>query len=198
MDRNENRLRVDVPIEELFETTKGVSSVVDLVERFYKPVPCCQHIEVSINAETPIEEDFWQTVNVVNYPQDIPLGLPENTIWHYVSVCYLNGIVNYVKPLKALFHWDSTKDTKDYAVTFVKHISMTSHTNYLCTDVTLIGETTNDYWIFMSNQDVSDCSIGRFSKELTSLEEVIEAAHELAPEGYTTETLPLPTGWITF
>lgn len=23
MDRNENRLRVDVPIEELFETTKG-------------------------------------------------------------------------------------------------------------------------------------------------------------------------------
>ncbi len=73
------------------------------------------------------------------------------------------------------------------------------HTNYRHLDVNLVGETTNDYWIFASNQDVSDCCVGRISKETVSISEVTELAQKWwAPEGCTTETLPIPTGWITF
>ncbi len=48
--------------------------------------------------------NFCETVKVVNNPQEIPLGISENTIWHYLDVVYLNGLINHIKPLKVLFH----------------------------------------------------------------------------------------------
>lgn len=141
--------------------------------------------------------NFWETVKVVNNPQEIPLGISENTIWHYLDVVYLNGLINHIKPLKVLFHWDSKKDTKNYALSFIEQISKTKNTNYLGTNITIIGETQNDFWLFIS-QDLDDCSIGRFSKNLTSLDEIIEASSIFVKPNFITEALPLPKGWITF
>jgi hypothetical protein len=142
------------------------------------------------------EVHLREHLHIVDYPQDIPLGIPPDTIWQYISVCYLNGIVNYVKPLHVFLHWDSTEGRP---TELINEVINSFHTNYCHLDVNLVGETTNDYWIFASNQDVSDCCVGRISKETASIDEVTELAQKWrAPEGYTTETLPLPTGWITF
>lgn len=203
-NNDDTKLKIEVTVEELLEATKRVGSVVDFlrinntIEVTYNPEKSSEEIFVDfLTTNYPLQDEtLKEHLHIVNYPQDIPLGIPTDTIWQYISVCYLNGIVNYVKPLQVLIHWDYTEGRP---VELIDDVVNSFHTDYSHLDVNLLGETTDDYWIFCSNQDVSDCCVGRISKETSSIDEFIELAQKWwAPDGYNTEALPLPTGWITF
>lgn len=103
----------------------------------------------------------------IEYPQDVALEpLPINTLWSYISSTFLNGFINYVKPIK-VFVLDRYKDDKTEEI---KNLKPQPHTNlhHFGDDVIILAEIENHeggvkmYMLFWFDCDVSDCRIGRF------------------------------------
>ena len=85
---------------------------------------------------------------------------------NYISSTFLNGWINYVNPISAFVvhrYHELEKSIDDW------------HNNYSChTDLGQFGDDVillcksdnkNDFWYFWFDNDVSDCSIGRFTND---------------------------------
>jgi hypothetical protein len=157
----------------------------------------------------------------VEYPSEIAFNiLPMNTWWNKVSSTFVNGFINYVKPIKA-YVLDRYEADKTEAI---KNIKDEFHTDLSCfyDDVILLAkiesddETLNRFMLFWFDMDVSDCGIGRFEttdNDQQVLESLTNWLDELKKDNagktfnpnYDNGVLnyhPLPlsflTGWISF
>lgn len=115
-----------------------------------------------------------------DYPQDVAeRGVPENTLYSYISSTFLDGVINYVKPIKAVMieRYDNNDNTEVVAEFNKEHHSKLAA---LPDDVLIAAQTKNDYWFFWYDKDCSDCFIGRFNKGVCSEEEFIGHLNTLA------------------
>lgn len=153
-------------------------------------------------------------------------GVPIGTRYQYVSSTFLNGLVNYVDNIKAAFvsfeyctdytdknGWHSHEEKYGE---IIRHLDIMTDNRYnqwyhtrlgdIGGCVLLIGELEDSWVIFEYDMDVSDCSIGRVSKEKYTYDDVLEYAlynlkyrhdYEECVIGRYAE-LPTPKGWISF
>lgn len=101
------------------------------------------------------------------------------TYYNYVSNTLLNGVINYVKPIKVYLMDRYTEDLlKRHNAIRRFNTDPEFHTNLGAfeDDIILLAyeEESGFYWFFWFDYDCSDCSIGRFTTE-DSKEEVIES-----------------------
>ena len=161
--------------------------------------------------------------------------LPVGTLYNYVSSTFLNGFVNIAgKPIAAFgiflyndvdgqsqmpvqyrepansFIWQRTSEqmTRREVFELVTQPGRVVHTDLGmidCNVMILMRSGDNVYWSFDYDQDVSDCSIGRFKSDLSE-EELIKIfrnrAEGLAESHQVREVFEIPlsffTGWIKF
>lgn len=101
-------------------------------------------------------------------------GLPECTLYSYVSSTFLNGFINYVDIIKAFVverycnEWDEVipQQVKEF------HQSYHSSLRKIHDDKWILAQGDRDYWLFIFDEDVSDCSIGRIDKSKVSLAQI--------------------------
>lgn len=127
----------------------------------------------------------------IQYPSMVAENiLPMNEHWAYISTTFLNGFINYVKPIKAFVltrytawesnlehevslrdpvsgNWEKHAGTKDEIYRLFIQPGRNSHTNLhsLEDDVLILAKTDGDspcYFFFWFDCDVSDGCIGRF------------------------------------
>jgi hypothetical protein len=100
--------------------------------------------------------------DVIEYPDDIALEpIPMNILWSYISSTFLNGFINYVKPLKIYVLDRYSPDKTDE----INNLKSQVHTDLgqFGDDIIMLCEIEpNKYMFFWFDMDVSDCSIGRF------------------------------------
>lgn len=101
------------------------------------------------------------------------------TYYNYVSNTLLNGVINYVKPIKVYLMDRYTEDLlKRHNAIRRFNTDPEFHTNLGAfeDDIILLAyeEESEFYWFFWFDCDCSDCSIGRFTTE-DSKEEVVES-----------------------
>ena len=131
---------------------------------------------------------FAESVDYPSFSEDI---LPYATMYCYVASSFLNGLVNYSKPIKAFVlgrytRWDEVVDhelsiqdppgsfkwtkktfaTKDdlYGQLIIKDQGFHVKLDNDFQDDVLMLSVDDDgvYWFFWYDQDCSDCCIGRF------------------------------------
>lgn len=135
--------------------------------------------------------------NQVDYPDSEQLlgGVPQNTLYQYVSSTYLNGLINYASPSVAILLNGTAEDV-------AKLESQPYHSNYSNHDVVVLGQTSDSVYYFRSNQDVSDCSIGRIDKAANNvtLEDVLELVipHLNTRFDSCVVLQNKPRGWVSF
>lgn len=151
----------------------------------------------------PHVDDFWDLFEFdEDYPKEVAeRGVPENTLYCYISSTFLGGFINYVEPIKAVMIKRYRESDYDHAKE-AENISSAVNTNIalLQDDVLVAAQTENDYWFFWFDNDVSDCVIGRFSKSKCSESEYIEKFDKVAKEHkwFDGESWDISlTGWIT-
>lgn len=154
-------------------------------------------------------------------------GLPTGNFVHYVSSTYLNGIVNYTTPVLCYLtqRYRPSEELNDQVVQEkLKELKTTPHTNLgiFGDDVWMIGKidlermkylydedyykeygSENEYVFFWFDQDVSDCSVGRFktSDSLQTIKE--ELLKDLSEKDrYIKNFWEVPVdfiqGWVSF
>lgn len=155
--------------------------------------------------------------NIIDYPEDIAENtLPYGTLYQYVSYTFLNGFLNYVKPV-SIFVLDrylneesvqwSDDDKEDFKTkkNIIKQILNNEYDSYhtkldvFRDDIILLTEISdNKYMYFRFDMDVSDCSIGRF--ETTDDIEIINNAIIKSLENitYTKLSTSFLKGWLSF
>lgn len=131
----------------------------------------------------------------IEYPNEITLNImPFGELWSYISSTFLNGFVNYSKPIacyvvdrytspnekigdrnftvcnKGEFgKWHKWEGTKIELIEAIKaNQKQMGHTKLDCfgDDVILLGEISDGKYIFFwFDMDVSDCCIGRFETD---------------------------------
>lgn len=139
------------------------------------------------------KNEIWDYFNEnIDYPSDVALNpIPYGTVWNYISSTFLNGFVNYVKPIACFvldryaednelvgernftvcnkgefgkWHkWEGTK--KELIESIVNETKEMGHTKLDCfgDDIVILAEIETDkYMFFWYDMDCSDCSIGRF------------------------------------
>lgn len=99
--------------------------------------------------------------------------------YNYVSNTLLNGVINYVKPIKVYLMDRYTENLlKRHNAIRRFNTDPEFHTNLGAfeDDIILLAyeEESGFYWVFWFDCDSSDCSIGRFTTE-DSKEEVVES-----------------------
>ena len=111
----------------------------------------------------------------IEYPEEIAeKGVPNNTIYTYVSTSFLNGYINYVEPMFAIMIERYVDLDTPKVRGFLELQKWAPHTTYDSSpdDVWVIAETENCWWLFWSDRDVSDCCIGRLDKSKLPKEEL--------------------------
>jgi hypothetical protein len=161
--------------------------------------------------------NFWEIFeDSEDYPNDIvDRGVPQDTLYSYVSSTFLNGFVNYVKDPKAYlierygkFNEDKTLHTRDDGdetdlEKYSAKLKNDFHRNYSTApdDIVILAHTAKSYWFFYSDRDCSDCCIGRISRnKFVDYEHYIALFKEtfkLYEKPVNFIELPKPTGWIT-
>lgn len=110
----------------------------------------------------------------VEYPDIAEELLPHGTMYAYISSTFVNGFLNYSKPVKAfLMHrYEQDPEVNQEAAKKLGgyHTSLS-----LGDDVLMLSKSdkSNEYWYFWLDNDVSDCCIGRFVTE-DSEEEIVK------------------------
>jgi hypothetical protein len=162
------------------------------------------------------------------YPKNIAeRGVPENTLFEYVSHTFLNGFINHVTPffvcvIERYRRWSFKEKINDpehrlypFSLYEWKAYAKDCDTNYsrIDDDVLLLAESDNSLWFFWNDKDCSDCEIGRIDKNSISKEKMKDLLidfieqHDSSDrsdnydcEGITGRwmRLPLPSGWIKF
>ena len=153
----------------------------------------------------------------IDYPTSSQLldELTCGTMYNYVSSTFLNGLINYVTPLKIylLERYETFNQDKFDKIIANKQY----HTKLDCfrDDVMLLGETDGYYWVFWFDMDCSDCSIGRASKLAYTKEEMLICFEEYVKShiesnerpkdkdvecitGYHEIPLDFLMGWLSF
>lgn len=137
------------------------------------------------------KKSIWDYFEIQeDYPQEVVHNiLPYGTIWCYISNTFLNGLVNYAKPIKCYIlerHSDNNKQvrissispklkysgTKNELINKINSFELKFHEASLRIfndDVIILSEiptTLNDdinrYIFFWFDYEVSDCCIGKF------------------------------------
>lgn len=124
--------------------------------------------------------DQIEDVNHHMYPGDLIQlhgGIPENTIYEYVSVEFLNGLVNYgrnhVAFLLARYGIDESVSlnppdymevTEENYQRYANMVTRGDHWKLDGDDWLVFYETTSSYMFMWYDRDVSDCFIERYSK----------------------------------
>jgi len=135
-------------------------------------------------------------------------GIPENTVYSYVSSTYVNGFVNYINP----FYFVLVKrysDDKEWekCIESISSIEKEYHLRLskFGDDILLLGETENNWWYIWYDNDVSDCCIGKFEKSKISKDDLIECFIEwIKSNDYISDYYVLSNklgkhnGWLTF
>jgi hypothetical protein len=145
--------------------------------------------------------------NSYEYPDNLAeTGVPNHTLFEYVSNTYLNGLINYVDPFFVCVI-SRYKDWSKEKIDFKKWDKIASeyHTDYSGIiqddDIILLAESDNSYWYFYADGDVSDCEIGRIAKNKISKKKLkkmlIDFINNDSDLGSYYE-LPLPKGWVSF
>lgn len=151
-----------------------------------------------VKMTNPKQKSFYDLFEEnVEYPQNIAeTGVPNNTLFEFVSNTYLNGIVNYTNVFYAVMVDRYEKTSSERKQEIYEALQDMVHTNYSYADddVVLLAETENCFWIFYYDGDVSDCEIGRVDKSLVSKEEFKQLYLASLHETYF--ELPLPRGWV--
>jgi hypothetical protein len=142
-------------------------------------------------------------------------GLPQNTLYCYVSSTFLDGLINYVKPFKAfMIHRYVELPKEKYMDIFLEALKDQAHTNYsnafvvvrkkieikhFSEEITVLAEGGGSYWCFNYDPDVSDCLIARCSTKLVTKEEFGSQflAYIKDRELEATE-IPIPYGWVSY
>lgn len=146
----------------------------------------------------------------IEYPSEVVHNpLPYGTVWSYISSTFLNGFVNYVKPISCFVldrytaddeeigdrnltvcnkgefgKWHKWNGTKRELITAIcSGDKEMCHTDMSCfgDDITILAEVETDiedgkgrYMFFWFDNDVSDCSIGKFKTD-DSKEQVVQS-----------------------
>lgn len=149
--------------------------------------------------------NMWSLFDeAIEFPQNIAeKGVPENTLYEYVSSSLLNGYINHVNPIMAVMvaRYGDENEIASYDAN-VKEFSAEPHCDLslLRDDVLIAAESDNFYWFFWYDKDCSDCLIGRFSKAKCSKFDFIKSFEAMISDNECfkeekTWKLNL-TGWI--
>lgn len=99
------------------------------------------------------------------YPNEKLLlnGLKTNQLFEYVSNTYLNGFINYTKPVwGAIIKRYRENEGYDYEGAANKLLNQYhSELDKIEDDVLIVATGADDSWFFWFDRDVSDCMIGR-------------------------------------
>ena len=155
-------------------------------------------------------------IDVYEYPNDEQFfELKQNTEYVYVSSSYLNGLINYVKPLYLVCSQKYTYyEEFDKIIEKLQKINMDAwpcswyHTDFseIEDNIYYLGETDSSYIIFNYDRDCSDCAIARLDKKDFTFEQakiymMEQAKYEAELYSYNVCNLryielPNPQGWI--
>lgn len=130
-----------------------------------------------------MSHEFLELFNEnIDYPQNIAeCGVPENTLYNYVPNSFLNGFINHVTPIRAIMveRYGDDEDREQNPLS-IQQFNKQPHADLseLSDDVLILAETTNSYWLFWYDKDVSDCSIGRVNKTKNKRETVVRLFNE--------------------
>lgn len=150
---------------------------------------------------------------IIEYPTSLAEeGVNQGVLLNYVSKSYINGIVNYVSPffvcvIERYIDWSKISIYDEIELMEKSH-----HTQYsmISDDVILLAKTENSLWFFWSDQDCSDCSVGRIAKTITEddfKQKLIDwiVSHPYVDRDENTESivgnyieLKIPKGWMSF
>lgn len=124
--------------------------------------------------------DLIENVNHHMYPDDLiqlHVGIPENTIYEYVSVDFLNGLVNYgrnhVAFLLARYGIGTSigyepirymEVTEENYQRYADKVTAEHHWELKGDDWLVFYETISSYMFMWYDRDVSDCFVERYSK----------------------------------
>jgi hypothetical protein len=148
------------------------------------------------------------------YPENVAdRGVPQNTIYSYISTTFLNGFINYVEIKHVMMIERYTEFNDEKIKKYIEHLKSEYNTDYsgsynteetgkVVDDIILIGETEESIWLFWSDRDCSDSCIGRVAKseEITTLlvkESLIRFIGDYDDCSGKYAELPIPRGWIT-
>jgi len=118
--------------------------------------------------------DFWSLFKETEeYPKNVAeRGVPQDTLYKYISHTFLNGLINYVDEREAIL-------IERY-------------------DIIIFASSENSWWFFWNDRDGLDCFIGRIDKTRISFDEFKELFIKfLDKENYRYFKLPKGGGWIT-
>lgn len=171
-------LNIEVPVARPVESIMLRAKVV----RGEDPVFC--HDEPSEEeAEGPKTLRLVAYLKMYEYPGDQIQefgGIPQNTIYEYVSSTFLDGLVNYGTGhrawLMARYGLNNEEQShirdEDYVPTeaeyraFAKACTEATHFKPVGDDWLVAYETKESYMFLWYDRDVSDCSIERWSKDM--------------------------------
>jgi hypothetical protein len=109
---------------------------------------------------------------------DLVSNFRSGTIYFYVGSTFLNGYINYIKPIKIylLERYRTQGKTYEEKIWFPFITDPPYHTNLndLHDDILILGETENHYYFFWYDCDCSDCAIGRQKKNEIIKEEAVK------------------------
>lgn len=164
-----------------------------------KKYPEYRYIDISLDVnEYPSREMLFE-------------GVKKDSAFHYVSHTYLNGLINYTKPIKAFLMFDYVYQSDDKE-NILNKIESLSEQNWFHTDLgsfgtsaVVISELEDSYVLFFYDADVSDCSIYRINKSYSFNDILSFTLSEMkCRQEFENPTcdeyieLPLPQGWIKF
>lgn len=169
-----------------------------------------------------LSNNILNYIDIIDYPDSERLfNLEQNTGYASISSSYLNGLVNYVKPLYLICFQKHCNDEQfDEVIKYLQNIDINRlpnewyHTDFskLNDNVYYLGEIETSYVIFKYDIDCSECMIIRINKNDFCFEDVKEAMLKIAynESYYYNEShyyndinhyyryieLPDPKGWI--
>lgn len=116
--------------------------------------------------------DFMETFEYADptCKEDVDIS---STGWciNYISSTFLNGWVNYSKPLSAFVvhrYHDHVVELRQSVEKFHKEAPIHVDLNQFGDDVLILSkDKSGNFWYFHFDQDVSDCSIGKFSSDMS-------------------------------
>lgn len=113
-------------------------------------------------------KDFWELFpDSEEYPDNLAeRGVPQDTLYAYVSNTFLDGIINYTKVFATYVLAPGYGELSEYEESIEDALSET-HTKFHefgLIDTVLLTETENSLWVFWYDADVSNCIIGRCDK----------------------------------
>ena len=136
-----------------------------------------------------------------DYPKEVAHDpLPYGIVWNYISNTFLNGFINYVKPIKVYQLDRYTGEDESLDVDYLqiragiggefsiksnlRKLVINNEIQFMHTKLNVFGDdiiilakiegNENGYMFFQFDCDVSDCSIGKF-ETTDSVEDVVQS-----------------------